>query len=160
MLNITIIAVGQLREKYFRDAADEYKKRLGGASKVTEIEIKEEKLSDSPSEAQIASALEKEADRIIEAIPKKSFIVPMCIEGKQLSSEEFAASLDNAALMGKSSVTFIIGSSFGLSDKVKRLSDLKLSMSKMTFPHKLARVMLYEAVYRASMILAGSKYHK
>lgn len=160
MLNITIIAVGQLREKYFREAADEYKKRLGGSGRVNEIEIKEEKLSDSPSEAQILSALDKEADRIIEAIPKKSFIVPMCIEGKHLSSEEFASTLDNAALMGKSSVTFIIGSSFGLSDRVKKMADLKLSMSKMTFPHKLARVMLFEAVYRAVSISSGGKYHK
>ena len=160
MLSVNIIAVGQLREKYFREAADEYKKRLGGQGRVNEIEIKEEKLSDSPSEAQIAAALDREADRILEAIPKKSFVVPMCIEGKMMSSEDFAGTLDNAALMGKSSVTFIIGSSFGLSDRVKKISDLKLSMSKMTFPHKLARVMLFEAVYRASMILAGGKYHK
>jgi len=157
MLSVYIIAVGQLKEKYFRDAADEYKKRLGN---VTEIEIKEEKLPNSPSDSQIAAALEKEAERIIEAIPKRSFVVPMCIEGKQLSSEEFATVLDNAAISGKSSVTFIIGSSHGLSDKVKRLADLKLSMSKMTFPHKLARVMLFEAVYRAFEISSGSKYHK
>ena len=160
MLSITIIAVGQLREKYFREAADEYKKRLSGQCRINEIEIKEEKLSDSPSEAQISAALDKEADRIIEAIPKKSFIIPMCIEGRHLSSEEFAAVLDNAAIMGNSSATFIIGSSFGLSDRVKKLADLKLSMSKMTFPHKLARVMLFEAVYRAGMILSGGKYHK
>lgn len=157
MLSVYVIAVGQLKEKYFRDAADEYKKRLGN---VTEIEIKEEKLPNAPSDAQISAALEKEAERILEAIPKRSFVVPMCIEGKQLSSEEFAASLDTAALSGKSSVTFIIGSSHGLSDKVKRCADLKLSMSKMTFPHKLARVMLFEAVYRAFEISSGSKYHK
>lgn len=157
MLSVYIIAVGQLREKYFRDAADEYKKRIGN---VTEIEIKEEKLPTSPSDAQIEAALEKEAERILDAIPKRSYVVPMCIEGKQMSSEEFAANLDSAALMGKSSVTFIIGSSHGLSDKVKRIANLKLSMSKMTFPHKLARVMLFEAVYRAFEISAGSKYHK
>ena len=157
MLSVYIITVGQLKEKYFRDAADEYKKRLGN---VTEIEIKEEKLPNSPSDSQIAAALEKEAERIIEAIPKRSFVVPMCIEGKQLSSEEFATVLDNAAISGKSSVTFIIGSSHGLSDKVKRLADLKLSMSKMTFPHMLARVMLFEAVYRSCEISSGSKYHK
>jgi len=157
MLSVYIIAVGQLREKYFRDAADEYKKRIGN---VTEIEIKEEKLPTSPSDAQIEAALEKEAERILDAIPKRSYVVPMCIEGKQMSSEEFAANLDSAALMGKSSVTFIIGSSHGLSDKVKRIADLKLSMSKMTFPHKLAREMLFEAVYRAFEISAGSKYHK
>ncbi len=157
MLSVYIIAVGPLKEKYFREAADEYKKRIGN---VTEIEIKEEKLPASPSDSQISAALEKEAERILEAIPKRSFVVPMCIEGKQMSSEEFSAALDNAALSGRSSVTFIIGSSHGLSDKVKRSADLKLSMSKMTFPHKLARVMLYEAVYRAFEISSGSKYHK
>lgn len=157
MLSVYIIAVGQLKENYFRQAADEYKKRLGN---VTEIEIKEEKLPASPSDSQISAALEKEADRILEAIPKRSFVVPMCIEGKQMSSEEFSATLDNAALSGKSSVTFIIGSSHGLSMKVKNTADLKLSMSKMTFPHKLARVMLFEAVYRASEISQGGKYHK
>ena len=157
MLSVYIIAVGSLKEKYFREAADEYKKRIGN---VTEIEIKEEKLPASPSYSQISAALEKEAERILEAIPKRSFVVPMCIEGKQMSSEEFSAALDNAALSGRSSVTFIIGSSHGLSDKVKRSADLKLSMSKMTFPHKLARVMLYEAVYRAFEISSGSKYHK
>lgn len=157
MLSVYIIAVGSLKEIYFREAADEYKKRIGN---VTEIEIKEEKLPASPSDSQISAALEKEAERILEAIPKRSFVVPMCIEGKQMSSEEFSASLDNAALSGRSSVTFIIGSSHGLSDKVKRTADLKLSMSKMTFPHKLARVMLYEAVYRAFEISSGSKYHK
>ena len=157
MLSVYIIAVGSLKEKYFREAADEYKKRIGN---VTEIEIKEEKLPASLSDSQISAALEKEAERILEAIPKRSFVVPMCIEGKQMSSEEFSASLDNAALSGRSSVTFIIGSSHGLSDKVKRSADLKLSMSKMTFPHKLARVMLYEAVYRAFEISSGSKYHK
>ena len=157
MLSVYIIAVGSLKEKYFREAADEYKKRIGN---VTEIEIKEEKLPASPSDSQISAALEKEAERILEAVPKRSFVVPMCIEGKQMSSEEFSASLDNAALSGRSSVTFIIGSSHGLSDKVKRSADLKLSMSKMTFPHKLARVMLYEAVYRAFEISSGSKYHK
>lgn len=157
MLSVYVIAVGQLREKYFRDAADEYKKRLGN---VTEIEIKEEKLPASPSEAQITAALDKEAERILDAVPKRSFVVPMCIEGKQMSSEDFAAVLDGAALSGKSSVTFIIGSSHGLSDKVKRTADLKLSMSRLTFPHKLARVMLFEAVYRASEISAGGRYHK
>jgi 23S rRNA (pseudouridine1915-N3)-methyltransferase len=152
--------VGQLREKYFREAADEYKKRLGGSSKVSEIEIKEEKLPDSPSASQIEAALDKEADSILKSVPKRAYVVAMCIEGKHLSSEEFAKVLDNAAISGRSSVAFIIGSSHGLSDRVKNSADLKLSMSKMTFPHKLARVMLYEAVYRAGEILSGTKYHK
>ena len=157
MISVYVIAVGQLREKYFRDAAEEYNKRLGN---VTGMEIKEEKLPAEPSQAQIISALDKEASRILEAIPKRSFVIPMCIEGKQMSSEEFSGVLDRAALAGKSSVTFIIGSSHGLSEKVKAAADLKLSMSKMTFPHELARVMLFEAVYRACEISSGSKYHK
>ena len=128
--------------------------------KVNEIEIKEEKTPDSPSNAQIEAALSKEAERIIEAIPKRSYVVTMCIEGKQMSSEEFSRILDNVSVQGKSSVCFIIGSSHGLSDKVKAVSDLKLSMSKMTFPHKLARIMLFEAIYRAGEISVGSKYHK
>lgn len=160
MVQITVLALSTLKEKYFREAVDEYKRRLGGASKITEIEIKEEKTPDSPSEAQIAAALEKEAERIIDAIPKRSFIITMCIEGRQMTSEEFSKVLDDVPLKGKSSVCFIIGSSHGLSDRVKAMSDLKLSMSKMTFPHKLARVMLFEAIYRASEISAGSKYHK
>ena len=160
MLSLTIIAVGQPKEKYFREAADEYKKRLGGSGKVNEIEIKEEKTPDSPSNAQIEAALSKEAERILEAIPKRSYVVTMCIEGKQMSSEEFSRILDNVSVQGKSSVCFIIGSSHGLSDKVKAVSDLKLSMSKMTFPHKLARIMLFEAIYRAGEISVGSKYHK
>ena len=160
MIPVTVLAVGPIKEKFFREAVDEYKKRFGGPSKITEIEIKEEKTPDSPSESQITAALDKEADRIIEMIPKRSFVISMCIEGKQMSSEEFSAVLDGVSLKGKSSVCFIIGSSHGISNKVKSISDLKLSMSKMTFPHKLARVMLFEAIYRANEISVGSKYHK
>ena len=160
MVQVTVLAVGPLKEKFFREAVDEYKKRFGGSSKISEIEIREEKLPDSPSEAQINAALEKEADRIIEQIPKRSYVISMCIEGKQLTSEEFSSILDNVSLKGKSSVCFIIGSSHGLSNKVKALSDFKMSMSKLTFPHKLARVILFEAIYRANEISIGSKYHK
>lgn len=157
MIPVYLIAVGQLRESYFRLAADEYKKRL---RTVTELEIREERLPSEPSQAQIDAALDKEAERILAAVPKRSYIVAMCIEGRQMSSEKFAAALDSAALSGYSSVTFIIGSSHGLSDNVKSRAQLKLSMSEMTFPHKLARVMLLEAVYRASEISSGGKYHK
>lgn len=160
MISVTVIAVGQLKEKYFREAADEYKKRLSGSCKVNEVELKEEKLPESPSDAQIAAALDKEAENIIKAIPKRSLVITMCIEGRQMTSEAFASLIEDAAVQGKSSVCFIIGSSHGLSDKVKSLSDIKLSMSKMTFPHKLARVMLFETVYRASEIISGGKYHK
>ncbi len=160
MIPVTVLAVGPLKEKFFREAVDEYKKRMGGPSKITEIEIKEEKTPDAPSESQICYTLEKEAERIIAQIPKRSYVITMCIEGKHLTSEEFSSVLDSVSLKGKSSVCFIIGSSHGLSNKVKELSDLRLSMSKMTFPHKLARVMLFEAIYRANEISIGSKYHK
>ena len=160
MQPVVIIGVGRLREKFFRDAADEYKKRLSGMASVTETQLKEEKLKNDPSPAEIEKALDAEAVKIMEKIPKKAFVVPMCIEGKQFSSEALAAKLDGAMLSGKSSICFIIGSSHGLSDRVKNAANAKLSMSKLTFPHQLARVMLFEAVYRAGEINRGSKYHK
>ncbi|MCQ2455768.1 MAG: 23S rRNA (pseudouridine(1915)-N(3))-methyltransferase RlmH [Clostridia bacterium] len=160
MQNINLIALGSLKEKYFREAADEYKKRLGGKCHVSEIELKDEKLPDNPSPSQISAALDREAEKILAAIPSRSYVIAMCVEGVHMTSEEFSSLLDKTATSGYSSVTLIIGSSFGLSDKVKAKADLKLSMSKMTFPHKLARVMLYEAVYRAHEISSGGKYHK
>ena len=160
MFDITLITMGKLKEKFYSSAADEYKKRLSGSCRITEIEIKEEKTPDNPSESQIAAALKKEAERILDAIPKKACVIPMCIEGKHMSSEELADHIESAPLKGFSSVCFIIGSSHGLADEVKRTAVLKLSMSKMTFPHKLARVMLYEQIYRAGEIISGSKYHK
>lgn len=160
MLKVTVICVGSLSEKHWREACDEYKKRLGAAVSISEIQLKEEKLPRDPSEAQINKALDAEADMIISKIPKKAFVVPMCIEGKQFSSEELAGKIESAEIGGKSDICFIIGSSFGLSDKVKERADLKLSMSKLTFPHQLARVMLYETVYRCFSIINGGKYHK
>ncbi len=160
MLKVNIIAVGSLSEPHWRAACDEYRKRLSGRVDVTETEIKEERLKNDPSEAEIKRALEAEAEKIISAIPKKSLVVPLCIEGKQFSSEELAKKIDGAASSGKSGICFIIGSSFGLSDRVKALGDVKLSMSELTFPHQLARVMLYETVYRSFSILSGGKYHK
>lgn len=160
MLKVTVICVGSLSEKHWREACDEYKKRLGAAVSISEIQLKEEKLPRDPSEAQINKALDAEADMIISKIPKKAFLVPMCIEGKQFSSEELAGKIESAEIGGKSDICFIIGSSFGLSDKVKERADLKLSMSKLTFPHQLARVMLYETVYRCFSIINGGKYHK
>lgn len=160
MQKITIITLGALSEPHWRSACDEYKKRLGGKVTLTEVNLKEEKLSNNPSDGEIAKALDREAEKIIAEIPKRAFVVPMCIEGKQFSSEELAKKLENAALQGKSDICFIIGSSYGLSDKVKALADLKLSMSALTFPHQLARVMLFETVYRCYTIIGGEKYHK
>lgn len=157
-MKITVIAVGSLSEKHWKSAADEYKKRL--KADVCEIEIREVRLSQCPSESEIKKALDAEGDSIISKIPKKSYVVALCIEGTAFSSEEFAEKIEKAELGGYSNICFIIGSSFGLSDKVKNAANLKLSMSKLTFPHQLARVMLYETVYRSFSINEGGKYHK
>lgn len=158
-MNFTIIAVGKLKEKYLEDACREYQKRLS-QFKPEIIELTPERLSDNPSENEIKNALEKEGRRILEKIPKGSRIYVMCIEGKQRTSEEFSREIDMAKLSGFSSITFIIGGSFGLSDEVKRAGNEKLSMSKMTFPHQVARVMLLEQIYRATQISLGTRYHK
>ncbi len=160
MLNITLICLGRLKEKYLRDASDEYIKRLSAFCKMNVIELTPEKLSDNPSQKEIENALDSEAKKISEKIPKGAFICSLCIEGKQLSSEELSREIENIGVSGMSNLVFIIGSSFGLSEKIKQLSSKKLSMSKMTFPHQLARIMLLEQIYRALQISNGSKYHK
>ena len=160
MLNIKIIATGSLKESYLRNACDEYKKRLGAWARVEEIELKEEKLPDNPSQSQIDLALEKEAKAIFEKISNKSYVIAMCVEGKQLSSEELATKIDEVTTLGKSELCFIIGSSFGLSPLVKQRADYRLSISKLTFPHQLLRVILYETTYRSLSIVNGTKYHK
>ena len=160
MLNITIIAVGKLKEQYLRDASAEYQKRLSTLCKLNIVEINPEKLSDNPSAKEIENALNNEAKKIIEKIPKGAKVYSMCIEGKQRTSEELSKEIDNLALEGVSNIVFIIGGSFGLSDEVKKLSAYRLSMSKMTFPHQIARIMLLEQIYRATQISIGTKYHK
>ena len=160
MMNINFIVLGKLKEKYMKDFAIEYEKRLSAYSRVTVTELEPIKLSDNPSQAEIDNALNKETQMILSKIPKGSYVFAMCIEGKQLSSEELSQKLEDIALSGKSTVTFIIGSSFGLSDQIKKIADFKFSMSKMTFPHKLARIMLTEQVYRAFSISNNAKYHK
>ena len=160
MLNITIIALGKLKEQYLRDASAEYQKRLSTLCKLNIVELTPEKLSDNPSQKEIENALNSEAKKIIEKIPKGAKVYSMCIEGKQRSSEELSAEIDNLAIEGVSNIVFIIGGSFGLSDEVKRLSHFRLSMSKMTFPHQIARIMLLEQIYRAMQISIGTKYHK
>lgn len=159
MIKINIIAVGKLKEKYLRDAVAEYEKRLSAYAKINIIEVGEYKCSDNPSPAEIAQVLTKEGEQIIAKIPKGSFVIPMCIEGTQKTSEEFSKEIENISLTN-SEITFVIGGSFGLSDEVKRLGRLKLSFSKMTFPHQLMRVILLEQVYRALSISNNSKYHK
>ena len=160
MLNITIIAVGKLKEQYLRDASAEYQKRLSTLCKLNIIEVNPEKLSDNPSAKEIENALSSEAKKIIEKIPKGAKVYSMCIEGKQRTSEELSHEIDGLALEGVSNIVFIIGGSFGLSDEVKKLSAYRLSMSKMTFPHQIARIMLIEQIYRSMQISIGTKYHK
>lgn len=160
MINVTIICIGRLKEKYLRDACDEYIKRLSGLCKLNIVELTAERLSDNPSQKEIENALNTEGRKITEKIPAGSAVYTMCIEGKQRTSEELSREIDSLAVSGTGSITFIIGGSFGLSEQVKKLSSQRLSMSKMTFPHQLARVMLLEQIYRAMQISKGTKYHK
>ena len=159
MLNVRFITLGTLKEAYLRDAAAEYEKRLGAFCKFDMIQLKEERLSDDPSQNEINTALERESEKIFAQIPPRAYVVAMCVEGKELSSPELAEKLDDMANR-TSDVCFIIGSSFGLADSVKKRADLRLSVSKLTFPHQLMRVVLLEAVYRAFNIQKGTKYHK
>lgn len=160
MQTVNIICIGKLKEKYLCDAIKEYSTRLTPFCKFSIIELDEYRLPDKPSDAQIKNCLEEEGKRILAKIQKNSFVVPMCIEGKLLSSEELSSTIEDAGVSGKSTVDFIIGGSFGLSDEVKRRGDFKLSMGRMTFPHQLARVMLCEQIYRSFQIMTGGKYHK
>ncbi|MBR2176064.1 MAG: 23S rRNA (pseudouridine(1915)-N(3))-methyltransferase RlmH [Clostridia bacterium] len=160
MLKITILCVGKLKEKYWRDACAEYAKRMSRFADFSIIEVEEEKLPDSPSPAQISHTLLKEGERLLAKVPNGSVIAAMCIEGKQRSSEGLAELVEIAAVEGASGIAFVIGGSWGLSDEVKKVSKFRLSMSEMTFPHQLARVMLCEQIYRAFQINSGGKYHK
>ena len=160
MMNVRIICVGRMKEKYWTLACEEYAKRLSGFCRFSVTEVDEEKIPDAPSQAQIKNTIEKEGRRILAAVPKGSYIAAMCIEGRQRSSEELAKEMQRLAVDGQSSVSFIIGGSWGLSDRVKNISEIRLSMSEMTFPHQLARVMLCEQIYRAFQITSNGKYHK
>ena len=160
MFEITLIAMGKLKEKFYLSAAAEYEKRMHNFCRLSVIEIEEERLPDNPSPAQIDQALQNEGRRILAKIPDGAAVIALCIEGKMLGSPELAAHMEELALRGHSDVTLIIGSSHGLAPAVKSAASLRLSMSEMTFPHQLARVMLLEQLYRAFQINAGGKYHK
>jgi len=160
MLNINIICIGKLKEQYLRDACSEYVKRLSAFCKLNVIELSPIALSDNPSDAQIENALKSEGEKICEKIPNGSTVFAMCIEGRQRTSTELSEEFSKLTVDGASNITFIIGGSFGLSNEVKQRANQNLSMSKMTFPHQLARVMLLEQIYRAFQISSGGKYHK
>ena len=160
MLSVNIICVGKLKEKFYLSAVEEYAKRLTRSCKLTITELPEERLPEKPSQAQIDAALAKEAELIRAKLPKGGVLVAMCIEGKTMSSDALAKKFTDWTVGGASQITFLVGSSFGMHPEVKAQADMKLSMSPMTFPHHLARVMLLEQIYRAFQINEGSRYHK
>ncbi|MBR6545552.1 MAG: 23S rRNA (pseudouridine(1915)-N(3))-methyltransferase RlmH [Clostridia bacterium] len=159
MTSITIISLGTLKEDYLKSGVAEYQKRLSAYAQVSEINLPEERIQNENDPASISRALEKEGDAILSRIPKGAVTVALCVEGKELDSPELAAFIARA---GESSgkLAFIIGSSHGLSPRVKAAADLRLSISRMTFPHQLMRLILSEALYRAATITAGKRYHK
>lgn len=160
MLNVTILAVGKIKEKFLSDAIDEYSKRLGRYCRLEIIRVKDDPTPDNPTDKERDIVLKREGERLIEKIPKGAYIIPLCIEGKQKSSKEFAKIMSDIPSGGKSEVVFIIGGSMGLWDRIKDMADIKLSFSKMTFPHQLMCVILLEQLYRAFNISGGGKYHK
>ena len=160
MFNITLITVGKLKEKFYIAAAAEYEKRLKGYCNFQITELPESRLPEAPSPAEIAAGLEKEADQILAKLPKGAWFCVLTPEGRTLSSEELASKIRDVKLSGKSCACFLIGSSFGIAQRIKERADFRLSMSPMTFPHHLARIMVLEQLYRSEAIQAGSKYHK
>jgi 23S rRNA (pseudouridine1915-N3)-methyltransferase len=160
LISITLICVGRVKESYYTQAAAEYLKRLSGYCNAEVIELSEQRLPDAPSPAQIAQALAREAAAISERVPKGASVVAMCVEGRESDSAELSRTISDFAGRGVSRLCFVIGSSHGLSDTVKSAAVLKLSLSRMTFPHGLARVMLLEQLYRAFKIAEGGSYHK
>jgi len=160
MLNVTYIYFGQQKDEYFRKAMDEYIKRIGKYAKFSEKVLKPENLPDNPTQSEINTALEKEAKNLLPLLSKSAYKIAMCVEGKTMSSEAFAGTFQKAMNDGRSEIVFIVGSSHGLSDTVKKACDLRLSFSPMTFAHGLFGVMLTEQIHRAFTILKGEKYHK
>ena len=160
MFEITLITMGKLKEKFYISAAQEYAKRLSGYCRFTLLELPECRLPENPSPAEIQAGLEKEAEDILGRIPKGAWFCVFTPEGNELSSEAFAQKLSAVKLSGKSSACFLIGSSFGMAQRVKERADFRPSMGPMTFPHHLARILVLEQLYRAEAIQAGSRYHK
>lgn len=160
MFDITLITVGKLKEKFYISAATEYEKRLKGFCQFRLIELSESILPENPSLSEIQAGLEKEANLILSKIPKGAWFCVLTPEGKLISSEELAVKLSGIKTSGKSSACFLIGSSYGIASRIKEKADFKLSISPMTFPHHLARIMVMEQIYRSESIQAGTKYHK
>ena len=159
-MQINIIYVGNIKDKYFSDAVKEYEKRLYSYCKVVNTELKETKIPENASAAQINKAIEEEGEKILSVLPQKSYKIALAVEGAMLSSEELAKKIDLSLTGGYSSISFIIGGAFGMSEKVKKSCDMMLSVSRMTFTHRMMRVIILEQIYRAYNILSGGKYHK
>lgn len=160
MQRVTVLCVGKLKEKFYLEAAAEYVKRLQRFCKLELVELPENRLPESPSPAEVQRALAAEAVAIRERLPKGGAVIALCIEGKPCSSVELSRRMEELAVAGKTQLTFLIGGSVGLDESLKQQADWRLSMSPMTFPHHLARIMLLEQIYRAYQISAGTKYHK
>ena len=160
MFTVSVLAVGKLKESFYRDACAEYQKRLAAYCRLEVTELPECRLPERPSPAEIAAGLSREAEALRARIPRGAWVCVLTPEGKLQSSEQLAETLRTCKLSGRSTACFILGSSFGLDPSVKKMADLRLSMSPMTFPHHLARVMLLEQLYRAESIQAGTSYHK
>lgn len=160
MQRVTVLCVGKLKEKFYLEAATEYVKRLQRFCKLELVELPESRLPESPSPAEVQRALAAEAVAIRERLPKGGAVIALCIEGKPCSSVELSRRMEELAVAGKTQLTFLIGGSVGLDESLKQQADWRLSMSPMTFPHHLARIMLLEQIYRAYQISAGTKYHK
>lgn len=160
MLTVRLICAGKLREKFYIEAFREYEKRLGAFCRFETVEVPEIRTGEDPSPAETDAALEKEARTILEKVPQGAYVVALCVEGTPLSSEGLAKLISDRAMAGDSRLCFVVGSSNGLHETVKRRADFRLSVSPMTFPHHLFRVMLAEQIYRAFTINAGRKYHK
>lgn len=160
MLSVRLICVGKLGEKFWADAVKEYEKRLGAYCKLEILELPEQRLPQAPSEGELAQALEKEAALIEAKIPQGASVIALCVEGKPMSSGQLADYLGRLTVSGTSRLCLLIGGSCGLAERAKARAALRLSMSPMTFPHHLARVMVLEQIYRALNIAAGGKYHK
>lgn len=160
MLNVKFICVGKMRERFYLDAFEEYRKRLGAYCRLELLEPQEQRLPERPSLGEISAALEKEAAEILNTIPRDAYVVALCVEGKEVPSEAMAELVEGRENSGKPKLCFVVGGSYGLAETVKKRADLRLSMSKMTFPHHLARIMLAEQLYRGYKIREGSRYHK
>ena len=159
-MKCTVLCTGSLKEQYWKDAEAEYAKRMGRFGGWTVVELPEVKLPNDPSEKEIGQALEKEGEAILKRISPQAYTIALCVEGKPCSSEGLAALLEEIPRLGKSELTLIIGSSHGLSPKVKSACHRRLSISPMTFPHQMMRVILLEQIYRSFKIIRGETYHK